>query len=223
MEMKYKPKISVIVPAYNQEKYLGRCLRSLLDQTLEIKDYEIIVINDGSKDKTNFVTDLFKDEIKVIKNRSNKGLPHSINQGILAAKGRYVVRVDSDDYVNKEFLNIPYNFLSSNPEIDAVSCDYFLVDEKEIILSRENSEKNPVGCGIMFRVEHLLELGLYDNSFLVHEDKDLRYRFLKKYKIFRIPLPLYRYRKHNNNITNNRAKMKSHLKRLKQKHKVKKI
>ena len=141
MKMKYKPKISVIVPAYNQEKYLGRCLRSLLDQTLEIKDYEIIVINDGSKDKTNFVTDLFKDEIKVIKNRSNRGLPYSINQGILAAKGRYVVRVDSDDYVNKEFLNIPYNFLSSNPEIDAVSCDYFLVDEKEIILSRENSEK----------------------------------------------------------------------------------
>ena len=221
--MKYKPKISVIVPTFNQEKYLGRCLRSLLDQTLESKDYEIIVIDDGSKDKTNFVTELFKDEIKVIRNRANKGLPFSINQGILAAKGRFVVRVDSDDYVNKEFLNIPYNFLSANPEIDAVSCDYFLVDEKEVILRRENSEKNPVGCGIMFRVEHLLELGLYDNTFLVHEDKDLRYRFLKKYKIFRIPLPLYRYRKHNSNITNNRAQMKSHLKRLKQKHKVKKI
>lgn len=221
--MKHKPKISVIVPTFNQEKYLGRCLRSLLDQTLENKDYEIIVINDGSNDKTNFVTELFKDEIKVIKNRVNKGLPYAINKGILAARGRYIVRVDSDDYVNKEFLNIPYNFLSSNPEIDAVSCDYFLVDEKEVILKRENSEKKPVGCGIMFRVEHLLELGLYDKTFLVHEDKDLRYRFLKKYKIFRIPLPLYRYRKHNSNITNNRAKMKSHLKKLKQKHKVKKI
>jgi len=221
--VKHKPKISVIVPTFNQEKYLGRCLRSLLDQTLENKDYEIIVINDGSNDKTNFVTELFKDEIKVIKNRVNKGLPYAINKGILAARGRYIVRVDSDDYVNKEFLNIPYNFLSSNPEIDAVSCDYFLVDEKEVILKRENSEKKPVGCGIMFRVEHLLELGLYDKTFLVHEDKDLRYRFLKKYKIFRIPLPLYRYRKHNSNITNNRAKMKSHLKKLKQKHKVKKI
>lgn len=218
--MKHKPKISVIVPTFNQEKYLGRCLRSLLDQTLENKDYEIIVINDGSNDKTNFVTELFKDEIKVIKNRVNKGLPYAINKGILAARGRYIVRVDSDDYVNKEFLNIPYNFLSSNPEIDAVSCDYFLVDEKEVILKRENSEKKPVGCGIMFRVEHLLELGLYDKTFLVHEDKDLRYRFLKKYKIFRIPLPLYRYRKHNSNITNNIAKMKSHLKKLKKKHKV---
>ena len=178
--MKLKPKISVIVPTFNQEKFLGRCLRSLLDQTLDNKDYEIIVINDGSKDRTNFVTELFSGEIKVIKNKKNKGLPHSINQGILAARGRYIVRVDSDDYVNKEFLNIPYNFLSSNPEMDAVSCDYFLVDEKEAIIKRENSEKKPVGCGIMFKVEHLLDLGMYDKSFLVHEDKDLRYRFFKR-------------------------------------------
>ena len=52
--MKFNPKISVIVPAYNQEKYLRRCLRSLLDQTINREDYEIILINDGSKDKTKF-------------------------------------------------------------------------------------------------------------------------------------------------------------------------
>ena len=95
-----------------------------------------------------------------------------------------------------------------------------MVDEKEIIIKRENSEKKPVGCGIMFRVEHLLDLGMYDKSFLVHEDKDLRHRFLKKHKIYRIPLPLYRYRKHDKNITNNKTKMKKHLKKFKIKHKV---
>ena len=221
--MKFNPKISVIVPAYNQEKYLRRCLRSLLDQTINREDYEIILINDGSKDKTKLEANLFKDEIRLINNKKNKGLPHSINQGIISAKGRYIVRVDSDDYVNKEFLNIPYNFLSSNPSIDAVSCDYLLVNDREIVLKRENSEKKPVGCGIMFRVEHLLDLGLYDKSFLVHEDKDLRYRFLKKYKIYRIPLALYRYRKHQNNITNNKVSMKKHLKKLKEKHRIKKI
>ena len=99
-----------------------------LDQTLEIKDYEIIVINDGSKDKTNFVTDLFKDEIKVIKNRSNRGLPYSINH-ILAAKGRYVVRVEQMIMSIKNFLI--FHIILSNPEIDAVSCDYFLVDERK--------------------------------------------------------------------------------------------
>ena len=65
------------------------------------------------------------------------------------------------------------------------------------------------------------ELGLYDKKFLVHEDKDLRYRFLKKFKIYRIPLPLYRYRKHQKNITNNLSKMKKHLKQFKKKHKIK--
>ena len=62
--MKFNPKISVIVPAYNQEKYLRRCLRSLLDQTINREDYEIILINDGSKDKTKLEANLFKDEIR---------------------------------------------------------------------------------------------------------------------------------------------------------------
>ena len=216
-----KPKISVIIPTYNEEKYLGRCLRSLMDQSMNRKDYEIIVVNDGSVDKTKFAANLFKEEICLINNKKNMGLPYSINKGILSAKGRFVVRVDSDDYVNKEFLNIPYNFLSSNLDLDAVSCDYFLVDDSEKVIKRENSNKKPIGCGIMFRLEHLLDLGLYDNKFLVHEDKDLRYRFLKKYKIFRIPLPLYRYRKHRKNITNNKLKMKKHLRQFKKKHKIK--
>ena len=216
-----KPKVSVIIPTFNQEKYLGRCLRSLMDQSMNRVDYEIIVVNDGSKDKTKFAANLFKEEIKLINNKRNMGLPYSINKGILSAKGRYVVRVDSDDYVNKEFLNIPYNFLSNNEEIDAISCDYFLVDDKEKVIKRENSNKKPIGCGIMFRVEQLLELGLYDKKLLVHEDKDLRYRFLKKFKIHRIPIPLYRYRKHEKNITNNLFKMKKHFRQFKKKHKIK--
>ena len=218
-----KPKISVIIPTYNQEKYLGRCLRSLMDQSINRSDYEIIVVNDGSQDKTKFAANLFKEEINLVNNKKNRGLPYSINKGILAAKGRFIVRVDSDDYVNREFLNIPFNFLASNPEIDAVACDYYLVDDKENIIKRENSAKKPIGCGIMFRIEQLLDLGLYDNKLLVHEDKDLRFRFLKKYKIFRIPLPLYRYRKHDKNITNNKYKMRKHLKKLKKKHDLKKI
>ena len=72
----------------------------------------------------------------------------------------------------------------------------------------------------MFRLEQLINLGLYDENFLVHEDKDLRLRFNEKYKVFRIPLPLYRYRKHQNNITNDLKKMKSHYKKLKRKHKI---
>jgi len=214
--------ISIIIPTFNQEKFIGRCLRSLLDQSLDRKLYEIIVINDGSKDYTNLALNLFKDEIKLVTNKKNMGLPYSLNKGILSSKGRYVVRVDSDDYVNKEFLNILWSFLSSNPDMDAVACDYYQVDEKERILKRVNVNNHPIGCGIMFRIEQLLDIGLYDKSFLVHEDRDLRFRFLKKHNIYRLPIPLYRYRKHNTNITNDEKKMKKHLKQLKKKHKIKK-
>ncbi len=94
------PLVSVIVAAYNQEKFIGRCLRSLLHQTMPQVNYEIIVINDGSSDRTPYALELFYDAIHIITNESNLGLPASINRGIMAAKAQYVVRVDADDYVN---------------------------------------------------------------------------------------------------------------------------
>ena len=218
--MKKKKLISVIIPTYNQEMFIGRCLRSLLDQSLKFEDYELIVINDGSNDKTSELLKLYKNEIRIINNKKNKGLPFSINRGIFEAKGQFVVRVDSDDYVNRDFLYTLHMFLSSNKNMDAVCCDYYLVDDKEKIIERKNSLKHPIGCGILFRIENLIKLGLYDESFLVHEDQDLRLRFLKKYKIYRIEVPLYRYRKHETNITNNKNNMRKHYKRLKKKHKI---
>ena len=216
--MKTKPKLSVIVPVFNQDKYLARCMRSLLNQTLPRNDYEIIVINDGSKDKTELVLKQFSKEIKLLKNKKNKGLPYSINKGIISSQGRFIVRVDSDDYVNNQYLNILYTFISENSEIDAFACDYYLVDDREKFLTRKNCIKYPIGCGIIFRAENLIELGLYDKNFLVHEDKDLRYRFEKKFKINRIPLPLYRYRQHDGNMTKNKKKLKKHYKLFRAKH-----
>ena len=218
--MSQTPIISVIIPTYNQSEFLGRCLRSILDQIIPKEEYEIIVINDGSNDKTSKVLKIYEKEISIVENKENKGLPYSINKGIKRSKGRFVVRLDSDDYVNTNFLYFLKIFLIENTSIDAVSCDYFIVNDQEEILSRRNSAKDPIGCGIMFRLEQLINLGLYDENFLVHEDKDLRLRFNEKYKVFRIPLPLYRYRKHQNNITNDLKKMKSHYKKLKRKHKI---
>jgi hypothetical protein len=70
----------------------------------------------------------------------------------------------------------------------------------------------------MFRVDCLKKINLYDESLLRHEEKDLRKRFLKKYKIFRAEIPLYRYRRHKNNITNDKKAMDYHLEKLKKKH-----
>ena len=105
--------------------------------------------------------------------------------------------------------------------MDAVACDYLLVDDVEKSFTRKNCLKDPIGCGILFRAQHYKEIGLYDESFLRHEDKALRKRFEKKFKIHRIKIPLYRYRRHKHNITNDGKVMDYHLKKLKKKHKIK--
>ena len=210
--------ISVIIPVLNQEKFIGRCLRSILQQTLDRNFYEILVINDGSSDKTSYALELFGKEITVINNKKNIGLPASVNKGIKKSKGKYIIRLDSDDYVNENFLNILFVYITSN-QVDAVSCDYLIVDDNENVLKRENCLRKPIGCGILFKKKHLENIGLYDNKFLYHEDKELRLRFKKKYKISRLNIPLYRYRMHTSNMTKNRNKMKDYKKKLLIKHK----
>jgi len=216
-------KISVIVAAYNQERFIGRCLRSLLHQTLSHDDYEIIVVNDGSDDRTAYALEQFNDHenpIRIIHNKKNRGLPASLNRGILASGTPLIVRVDADDFVNTNFLNFLHLYLLTNPEADAVACDYLLLNDVEKVLSRGNCIKKPIACGIMFRKNHLLKIGLYDKTFLRHEEKDLKIRFEKSYKIHRLAIPLYRYRRHKNNITNNVLEMQKHKKFLIQKHKL---
>lgn len=196
--------VSVILPVYNSEKYIGRCLRSLKRQSLNKKNYEIVIVNDCSEDKSLFEIKKFRsNNIKLINNEKNYGLVKSLNLGIRQAKGSLLVRVDSDDWVHEDFLNIMSTFLFINDKLDAVACDYALTDENEKNIKIENCEKNPIGCGIMFRTQQLINLGLYDESFEYAEEEALRKSFLKKYSITRIPLNLYRYRQHKNNRSKN--------------------
>lgn len=213
-----QPLVSVIVPAYNQERYIGRCLRSLLQQTMSQDQYEIVVIDDASSDRTPYALELFHDQIVRLRNPVNLGLPGSLNRGIQAARGRYVVRVDSDDYVNANFVNILHFFLDQNPRHDAVACDYLLVDDDEQVLERADCTEDPIACGIMFRRDQLLAVGLYDESFLRHEEREFRLRFERHFRIGRLELPLYRYRRHEHNMTNDTGAMDLHRDRLAAKH-----
>ncbi len=212
------PCISIIIPVYNQEKWLGRCLRSLLNQSIDRDLFEIIVINDASTDRTSNIIDLFKNEIKIINNKNNIGLPASLNKGIKLSRAHYIVRVDSDDYVNEYFLLFLHEYLEQNKEIDAVACDYYLVDNEEEVIERKSSLIDPIGCGIMFKSNQLFEVGLYDEDFRLNEEKELRIRFEKKYVIEYLKLPLYRYRRHQDNITNNKKDLKLHDKKMNNKH-----
>lgn len=197
-------KISVIIATYNREQYIGRAIRSLLNQSLPRSDYEIIVVDDGSTDHTRHILESYGDWIRVISLGEHRGIPFACNEGIRRALGRYVVRVDSDDYVHQDFLMIENLYLSLNLHFSAVACDYFLVNENEEHIAREDADINPIACGIMFRRDNLIAIGLYDEEFSVLEEVDLRFRYLERFNIYHIQLPLYRYRMHGSNITNDK-------------------
>ena len=109
-------------------------------------------------------------------------------------------------------------YVENNNYMDAIACDYLLVDDEGNVIERKDCFKDPIACGIIFRIEQLIDIGLYDENFLLHEERDLRHRFTKKYKIHRLELPLYRYRMHDKNSTSDKKTMKLYEKRLIDKH-----
>lgn len=118
-----KPKVSVIVPVYNVENYLGRCMESLLNQTL--KEIEIILVDDGSPDKCpQMCNEYVKQDCRVkVVHKANAGLGYARNSGIEVASGEYIAFVDSDDYVDKNAYQIMYDE-ALKVNADYVCCGY---------------------------------------------------------------------------------------------------
>ena len=120
------PVISIIIPVYNVEKYIRRCLNSVLAQTY--KDYEIILVDDGSSDKSSVICDEYAEiesNIQVI-HKDNQGPSHTRNVGIENAKGQYVYFLDSDDYIIPECIEILYkNLTDKRADISCGSFGFF--------------------------------------------------------------------------------------------------
>ena len=211
------PEISIIICCYNHEKWIERCIRSILHQkNIKDSEYEVIIIDDNSSDNSFKIIKKFEfSNFISFKNRKNIGLPSSINKGISKAQGRYIVRVDSDDYVSRDFLFIIKLFLDLNREYQAVAVDYYKVNDKEQILKKINCFKDQIACGILFRKECLIDIGLYDKKFKMREGHELRKRFEKKFSIARLNLPLYKYRSHSKNRTQKKRVLKKYDKMLK--------
>ena len=155
--MKKKILISVILPIFNRENYIARCLRSLIYQSFPRGSYEIIVINDGSTDNTSDILNAFNDEIIILNHKYNRGLPNALNKGIRASKGKYIVRVDSDDYVNSEYLKILYLFMQHNKNFDAAACDYWTVDRNEKVIKRKLNISQVIQLTSVKKIENLIK------------------------------------------------------------------
>lgn len=210
--------VSVIITNFNYAAYLERALRSAMNQSLPRKDYEIILIDDASTDNSKLIFKKYKKEIHLIELSENKGLAEVRNIGIRESKGMFVLFLDADDYIHYDLLKVLSVCLVENNRLDAVAVDYFMVNKYGDHTRRISSEKKPIACGIMFRKDLLFNIGLYDKNFKLREEEDLRFRFLKKYNIFHLPLPLYRYRKHGKNMTGNKNLMRKYSALLKKKH-----
>jgi glycosyltransferase involved in cell wall biosynthesis len=195
--------ISVVITNYNYGRYLGRCIRSLMAQQLDSERYEIIVVDDGSTDDSLNHLKVYNENVNVIALEKNFGLSHAANIGMKSAKSRYIVRVDSDDFVHSSFLaTLLLGFELHGKDYEAISCDYVKVSPNGEAIGYGESEVEPIACGIAFKADILEVLGYYNDSLRIDEEIDLRARFAAQgFKIKNLALPLYRYVKHDASLT----------------------
>lgn len=114
--------LSIIIPLYNVEKYVHRCLSSVLNQPITVSDYEIIIVNDGSTDNSlSIVKDVVTNAPNVtIINQENKGLSAARNAGLAVARGKYIWFIDSDDWVANDVLNNIFDTIKNNNNPDVI-------------------------------------------------------------------------------------------------------
>lgn len=147
------PKISIIIPVYNAELYLHNCIESVLEQTLE--DFELILIDDGSKDRSLQIIDYYmaKDSRIRVKSVENGGPAKARNIGVKMSQGQYVGFVDADDCIEKNMLQKLYDGIIKY-DADIIICNYAIVDK---------------GGNVVRKSEHGLKAGLYCEQTIKNE------------------------------------------------------
>ena len=126
--IKSNPEISIVVPVFNVEKFLKKCIESIISQSFS--NFEVLLVNDGSTDGSLDICLQYTkidDRVKVI-NKKNGGLSDARNAGIKYATGKYICFIDSDDFIEKEYLQKLYkNIVKYNSDVSM--CEYFITDE----------------------------------------------------------------------------------------------
>lgn len=193
---------SIIITNYNNQDYIGRAIRSCLKQSLPA---EVIVVDDCSTDHSRKVVESFGDKVVPIFLEKNGGVANASNVGIKKAMGRFIMRVDSDDYINEHSVLFLTEILDKNPDIGFVYTDHLKVDKDEKVIERTVINTLDLlfrhGAGILFRKSYLEAIGLYDTAFRNAEDFDLLKRYIKEWSGYHLRLPLYRYRQLATSIT----------------------
>lgn len=213
--------VSVIVPIYNVEEYLSRCIDSIVKQTYT--NLEIILVDDGSPDNCPKICDEFADKdarIKVI-HKKNGGLSDARNAGLEICTGEYISFIDSDDWVHQDFIKILYDVVCEN-DADIAECAVSYVDESNHILRKRGISKEYLICDNIEAIRLLIcEDGVYQTVWnklysrksigelkfpfgKLNEDEFWTYKvFDKTKKIAVVNTPLYNYFQRDSSIMGN--------------------
>ena len=205
-------KVSIIVTAHNYGKFLPQALDSALNQTYD--NFEAIVVNDGSTDKTEEVLDAYRENARVIVLKlDGVGLAAAANRGIKESSGEYIVRLDADDWFDENLLTVLANYLDRMPDIGLVFGDYYTVDARgEIIGNLRRAKVNDevelldrpcLAAGAMYRRECFDAIQGYNESLRYQEDYDFWIKFIDKFKVHNVSLPLMYYRQHGDGMSRN--------------------
>lgn len=207
-------KVSVIIPAYNAQNSIEKCIDSVLNQTL--KEFELIIINDGSTDKTKTILKKYNtDKRIIIINKKNEGIGKARNDGIRRSSGEYITFVDSDDYIKDDMLESYYR-LAKKYEMDLVTGPYYKVFKTHTeVFSTPKFKMGNVKTSpkIIFKIQYGPCAKLYkrsvliDNNILFEEDKkyeDLPFvskALLKSKLVGQVNTPYYYYVIHQDSET----------------------
>ncbi|WP_304304683.1 glycosyltransferase [Pseudacidovorax intermedius] len=211
------PKVSVLIPAYNAEKYIRESLQSILFQSF--KDLEIILVNDGSVDRTfELASDLAASDARLkVYSVPNSGIVNALNQGLRHCSGEYIARMDADDIAHPDRLKLQYEFMADNPHCAALGSWYEQFGEKSGIKKYPRSN---IGCqamlffepcfghpSVMMKRSALARLGEkpYNIDFEYAEDYALWCSLARIGSLGNSAAPLLRYRTHPNQIASRKA------------------
>jgi glycosyltransferase involved in cell wall biosynthesis len=209
------PAITVLMPVYNSERYVAKAVKSILDQTF--RDFELLIINDGSTDRSiERIREFCDPRIRVI-DTENQGVAAALRLGMEMARGTYIARMDADDESLPDRLEIEKRSLDENPEIAVVhgSVEYIDSEGLPIFLERDEGHSNiatkwllnwknvPMHSTVMLRAEVLKQHGLnYRIEMNRAEDFDLWNRIARVGDFMYLPEILIRYRVHSENVSN---------------------
>ncbi len=207
------PKISVVMPAYNAEKYIGKSIDSILNQTYG--DFEFIIINDGSGDRTKEIILSYSDDrIVYLENEINSGIVVTLNKGLEYATGEYIARMDADDIAVAERLEKQIEFMEKNRDVGVLGTGICIFGENinehaRVFTTNPEQLKAELifnSCiahpTVMIRSRILKNNGLrYDMKYAGAEDYNLWWKIAKVSRIATLPDILVRYRIHSSQIT----------------------